>query len=158
MVKLGLISDSHFSSFWVEQYLQRANREKYGAVFFMGDGDSDARWLERRLDMPLIWVAGNCDHYAKHQREAFASFEGHRILAVHGDRFDVRRGLERLSYYAEEQGAEIALFGHTHHPYAGYSGRTLMINPGALNEGRCGELLLDGKRVVPYLLDLKEDE
>ena len=157
MVRLGLISDSHGGDFWVKRFLELANREKYDAVFFLGDGDSDARWLERHLKMPLIWVAGNCDYFSDHQREAFATFERHRIIAVHGDRWDVKYGCERLSYHAEEKGAEIALFGHTHKPFAGYVGATLMINPGALRGGRYAELLLDGRRIVPVLMSLKDE-
>ena len=156
MVKLGLISDSHCGEIWVERFLALANREKYDTVFFMGDGESDARWLEKRLKMQLVWVAGNCDYYSKQAREMTAGFEGHRIIVVHGDRWDVRWGYERLSYHAEESGADIALFGHTHRPFAGYCGGTLMINPGALMDGRYGELILDGRRVVPCLKSLKD--
>ena len=151
MVKLGLISDSHCRDIWTDAFLKLANREKYDAVFFMGDGDSDARWLERRLDMPLIWVAGNCDHFARHQREARATFGKWGIVAVHGDRFDVRYGYEQLSYYAEERGAKIALSGHTHEPFAGWVGSTLVVNPGALMNGCYAELVIDGDRLVPYL-------
>ena len=158
MVRLGLISDSHHSEFWVERYRTLANREAYDAVFFMGDGDSDARWLSRQLSMPFLWVAGNCDYFAKHAREVSASFEGHRIIAVHGDRWDVKYGYEKLSYHAEEQGADIALSGHTHRPFAGFVGSTLVINPGALMNGCCGELLIDGSRLVPYLRDLKQEQ
>ena len=158
MTRLGVVSDSHDRGVWLERYLKLCRKEKYDAVFHLGDYDSDARWLQKRLETPVIAVAGNCDMFSELPRMVRAAYGPHRLLAVHGHLQDVKYGYDRLSYYAEEKGAEIALFGHTHHPYAGYSGRTLMINPGALNEGRCGELLLDGKRVVPYLLDLKKDE
>ena len=156
MVKLGIVSDSHDASFWVEQFLDLANARKYDAVFHLGDVRSDARWLERRLNMPLIAVAGNCDYYSQCAREACADYEGHRILAVHGHRHDVKWGLEQLSYYAEQQGADIVLYGHTHQALSEFVGPVLMVNPGALMHGDYAELIIDGARVVPYLKTLKE--
>ena len=46
---------------------------------------------------------------------------------------------------------QVALFGHTHQPFAGYVGGVMMINPGALKDGRYAELHIDKGRVVPYL-------
>ena len=152
-----MVSDSHDAHLWVERYLEKANREGYDAVIHLGDGSGDVRWLQRRLRMPLIKVAGNCDFYSKEPREARPSFEGHRILAVHGDKYDVKYGYERLSYYAEEIGVDIALSGHTHRPFCEYVGRVLVVNPGALNMGRYAELTLDGARVVPCLYDFKAE-
>ena len=154
MVRLGIVSDSHQSQFWTERFLDCANREKYDAVFHLGDGEGEARWLAKRLDMPLQWVAGNCDIFSKAAREVFATYEGHRILACHGHTHDVKWGLTQLSYYAEEHGADIALFGHTHAALVDYVGPILMINPGALMQGRYAELLLDGPRAVPVLKEL----
>lgn len=154
MVRLGIVSDSHQSQFWTERFLKTANQSGYDAVIHLGDGEAEARWLEHRLNMPIQYVAGNCDLFSKLAREIFASYEGHRILACHGHLHDVKWGLERLSYYAEERGADIALFGHTHEPLARYVGPVLMINPGALMRGRYAELLLDGRRVVPTLKEL----
>ena len=162
MIKLGIVSDSHGAHFWIERYLEKCRAEKYDAVFHLGDFHTDARWLERRLDVPLIAVAGNCDVFSNHQRLALAEYEGRKILAAHGHLQDVKYGYDRLSYLAEEQGAQIALFGHTHRQFVGFVGRILMINPGALQVGDCCELLLDGERMVPRELSLadntKEDE
>lgn len=154
MVRLGIVSDSHQSQFWTERFLALANREKYDAVFHLGDGEAEARWLARRLDMPIQYVAGNCDMFSKVAREVFANYEGHRLLACHGHLHDVKWGLEQLSYYAEERGADIVLYGHTHEAMANYVGPVLMVNPGALMRGRYAELLLDGRRVVPTLKEL----
>lgn len=154
MVRLGVISDSHDHPEWLERWLALSKKRGYDAVFHLGDYHSDARWLERRLDVPMICVAGNCDMLSKAPRMARAMFEGHNLLAVHGHLQDVKYGYDNLSYYAEENGVDIALFGHTHRAYAGYVGRVLLLNPGALMNGRYAELLLDGRRAVPYLLDM----
>ena len=158
MIRLGVVSDSHDRSFWLEKWLEYAKERKYDAVFHLGDYDSDARWLSRRLDAPMTSVAGNCDTFSKQPRMARAAFGPHRILAVHGHLQDVKYGYDRLCWYAEEQNCGIALFGHTHVPYAGYEGGILVMNPGALMDGRYGELELDGDRVVPHLLSFRDQD
>lgn len=157
MFRLGIVSDSHNSQFWLERYLKKCRAEKYDCVFHLGDLHSDARWLERRLEIPMICVAGNCDMFSDQAREARATYDGHLILAVHGHHQDVKYGYDRLSYYAEERGADIALFGHTHRPWVGWVGRAMLMNPGALMDGCYGELLIDGKRLVPKLYNFKDE-
>lgn len=157
MTRLGVISDSHDRTFWLEKWLEYAKGQRYDAVFHLGDYDSDARWLSRRLDAPMISVAGNCDMFSKLPRMARAAYGPHRVLAVHGHLQDVKYSLDKLCWYAEEQNSNIALFGHTHVPYACYDGGILLMNPGALMDGRYGELMLDGDRAVPYLKSFKED-
>lgn len=156
MVRLGVISDSHQNQSCTERFLALANREGYGAVFFLGDGESEARWLRRRLQMPLYFVAGNCDIFSKEPREIVEAFEGVRIMAVHGHLYDVKWELDRLSYAAESRGARVALYGHTHNPAAEYVGPVLMMNPGALTRGCYGELQIDGDRATPYLKNLND--
>lgn len=156
MIRLGIVSDSHDRGVWLERYLKLCGARKYDAVFHLGDYDSDARWLERRLDTPLIAVAGNCDMFSDYPAVNRATFGPHRLLAVHGHVQRVKQGYERLSYFAEEQGATIALFGHTHEPFAGWVGAALLINPGALMDGCYAELSLDGDKAIPSLKNLKE--
>ena len=156
MTRLGIVSDSHGHDLWLERYLELCRLEKYDAVFHLGDYDTDARWLERRLECPMISVAGNCDSFSKKPRMARAAYGSHRLLAVHGHLQDVKYGYDRLSYYAEDQGATIALFGHTHRAYVGWVGGVLLVNPGALMDGRYAELTLDGESAVPLLKSFRD--
>ena len=149
MIKLGIVSDSHGRESQLELFADVCKREKYEAVFHLGDIRDDAKWLERNLSVPVISVAGNCDPFSHHQREVIPEFEGHRILAVHGDGQGVKYGYDRLSYYAEDKHAEIALFGHTHVQFSGVVGNVILLNPGALRNGHYAELILDGKDIIP---------
>ena len=158
MVRLGIISDSHERGLWLERFLARAQREKYDAVFHLGDVCEDAQWLERRLETPFYSVAGNCDYLSWRPRALTAEYEGHRLLAVHGDMQGVKGGLATLARFAVDNGADIALFGHTHRPCAAYEGRILCVNPGALRDGRFAELTLDGGRMIPYLKNLNDEK
>lgn len=158
MTRLGIVSDSHDRQVWLERWLERCRQQRYDAVFHLGDLHSDARWLERQLGMPLIAVAGNCDPLSRQARMARACFEGHRIIAVHGHLQNVKYGYDNLSYYAQEQGASIALFGHTHRPCTLMLGGVLLLNPGALMNGCYAELELDGERAVPRLFSFLDDD
>lgn len=154
MVRLGIVSDSHRTPSQVDRFIQLANRQRYDGVFHLGDGEGDAKQMERQLSMPLYCVAGNCDWGLKLHQELVVAFEGIRILAAHGHRYDVKWELDRLSYRAEELGAQVALYGHTHIPNAEYRGPVLMVNPGALMRGCYGELIIENGRAKPYLKDL----
>ena len=99
----------------------------------------------------MIGVAGNCDFFSFDSREEVIFVEKVKILLTHGDKYGVKNGLDRLSYYAEERSCQLALFGHTHQPFVGYVGRALMVNPGSLKEGRYAELHIDGEKVIPFL-------
>lgn len=156
MIKIGIVSDSHGSETQLERFAEVCSMENYDAVFHLGDIRGDAKWLERNVSMSLVSVAGNCDPFSRQPTEARTAYEGHRILAVHGHEQGVKYGLDRLSYYAEEAGFEIVLFGHTHQQFAGYVGRTMLINPGSLRNGHYTELTLDGKQIGIRELNLND--
>ena len=101
------------------------------------------------MDTPLIAVAGNCDMFSSQQRMARAAYGAHRILAVHGHLQDVKYGYDRLSYYAEEVGANIALFGHTHEAYAGWMGGVLLVVMHILSMHAPSSLLVMPSRCAP---------
>lgn len=151
MVRLAVISDSHWGRTRLERFARLAREEGFDGIIHCGDGVSDARWLEKHLDVPVRYVAGNCDPRWICDRELRLSYEQARLLAVHGDLYSVKYDLTSLSYYAEEAGAQAVLFGHTHQPYAGYVGRVMMVNPGSLREGRYAVMEIDGAKIVPYL-------
>ena len=65
-------------------------------------------------------------------------FAGKTVYMTHGDRFRVSYGLDRLKYRAEEQHADIAMFGHTHVPLLEMSGRPWIMNPGSLSRPYSG--------------------
>lgn len=154
MIKLGVISDSHWERRGLAGFAKRAKEQGYDAVIHCGDGLADAQWLEDELKIPVHRVAGNCDLRMRTEKELRLTFERVRLMVVHGDRFGVKMGLSRLSYYAEEAGAHVVLFGHTHEPTACYAGKVMMVNPGSLAMGCYAELMIDGDKAAPYLKDL----
>ena len=156
MTRIGVVSDSHGGKLHLERFVEICRAEKLDRVFHLGDVLEDARWLEKQLDIPVTSVAGNCDFYAHHPREARVTVAGKRLLLVHGDRYRVKLGCDILSYYAEENEMDVALFGHTHQPFAGYVGRALLINPGALKNGHYCILELGGGDIVPRIRNMDD--
>ncbi|MEI3524175.1 MAG: metallophosphoesterase family protein [Anaerotignum sp.] len=45
---------------------------------------------------------------------------------------------DSISYWAEEQGADVVLFGHTHRPVYDDRGRVMLFNPGSISMPRGG--------------------
>ena len=91
MVRLGVVSDSHNSQFWLERFAAKCAKAQYDCVFHLGDLYEDARWLEKHIDRPLIAVTGNCDYFTKRGAPmARASFGGRQIIAVHGHMQNVK--------------------------------------------------------------------
>ena len=75
---------------------------------------------------------------------------GHKIWMEHGHLFP---SLMTLAYRAKDNGADIALFGHTHEPHCEYAYGVLLLNPGSAGNrcrggaARASLLLLDGEKV-----------
>jgi len=156
VTRVAVVSDSHGGNFHLEKFVEFCRAEKIDHVCHLGDVVDDARYLREHLDIPVAFVAGNCDFYSREPREVCFSIEGRRFLLVHGDRHGVKMGYERLSYYAEEKMADCTLFGHTHQPFAACVGNALLINPGALKSGRLCVLEVSNKDIVPHMMDIDE--
>ncbi len=156
MTRIAVVSDSHGGRLHLERFVEYCKAEGIERVFHLGDIVDDARWLQKRLGIPLTYVAGNCDYMSREAREAREVVEGKRFLLVHGDRFGVRYGADKLSYYAEENMMDVALYGHTHRAFTGFLGRVLVINPGALKDGSLCVMEVSSRDVVPRILDIDE--
>lgn len=129
--------------------------KKPDAIFFLGDGLND---IADRVDgIPVICVRGNCDWSIgtrSVREEETVSFEGHRIFLTHGHRYAAKSGLGAMIRAAEERGADVVLYGHTHRPaletiQTGSEGRTVtFFNPGSIAEGSFGTLTLTSDTVL----------
>lgn len=154
MTRIAVLSDSHDATGMLELVAQFIAAREYDHVFHLGDVVGDARRLAERLNRKVLFVEGNCDFFSRDPKEIEVKAEGVRMLLTHGDKYGVKGGLDRLSYRAEAQNCGVALFGHTHVPFAGHVGAALLVNPGALENGRFAELEIENGKAVPRLLRL----
>ncbi len=118
--------------------IQAVGQEDPDLVFFLGDGERDLPKLIARFpDLPLQAVRGNCDLRSELPQKLICAAGGLSILAVHGHYQDVKyeSRLDSLRRAAEEAGADIVLFGHTHDARkVTYDGR-VFLNPGSIGTG-----------------------
>jgi len=112
--------------------LEKINKS-IDAVAHLGDGSDEIHHLMLQYpSIPLYAVAGNCDSGSGQSTLAF-NFASKKIVLTHGHKFHVKSDYLRISLWAEENEADVCLFGHTHIPAIFYSGRTLMMNPGSVS-------------------------
>lgn len=107
------------------------------AVIHCGDGSLDTQTIIRDFpELPVYQVAGNCDFDPTLPFTLTVELGGVRILITHGHSYGVRNGdLDRLAYAAEEAGALIALYGHTHRAKVNTVGTVTVLNPGSAGMG-----------------------
>lgn len=150
-MEILVISDTHGRHYAIEEVLSRLNFRPR-AVLFLGDGHRDLSVLsaERYAGIEVYAVAGNCDGWSTltcdEPEVRTLVLEGCRIVMMHGHTFGIKYGHGEAIRYAEDQGADVLLFGHTHVPCAYMisaeetaSGKPLIVaNPGSLGEPRDG--------------------
>ena len=164
-MKILVFSDSHNNP----TYLAAALREHKGTVdlvVHLGDGLSD---LERVGDLcdnvAKVTVLGNGEQFFERRLwqdvpdETVISPDGVRILCCHGHRYRVKFGTSGLAAHAEEKGADLVLFGHTHTAYDGWepspTGKMIrLFNPGSAGAGYPASYGIietkDGKFIVSH--------
>lgn len=156
-MRIIAMSDSHGDFARVRRIFE----ENPGADLFLhlGDGAGDfeeAGWLFP--DVPRKGVRGNCDfgHDWDLPREGMLEFAGKQIYFTHGDRWQVKSGLDEIERAGRERGADVVLFGHTHRAMAEYRDGLWLINPGSVRfsgHTQAGYLALDitPAGIVPVL-------
>lgn len=130
MTKLIICSDSH----GVVSALERIFKAEpdMDAVLFLGDGLRD---FDRAAPFAgharLYGVAGNCDYNVLEPGEGLAAFEKVLFFYTHGHMYGVKYDLDTIAQAAKARGADVALFGHTHHACCEERDGVLLFNPGS---------------------------
>lgn len=122
-MNLLILSDSHRNRANILAAYKKSIRTD--AILFLGDGVNDFDNESSFMGTPLFMVQGNCDlipffSEGDIKDELTLSFEGYRILMMHGHRYDVKFSLNGAVARANELGADILLYGHTHVPHEEY--------------------------------------
>jgi putative phosphoesterase len=116
MTLMLVFSDTHGSIILAEQAIARFPQAMH--ILHLGDYTRDARLLEARYpNKAVLAVSGNCDYEGdtdKYPSERVLVIENKRILLVHGNRFHVKGGYDKLFRKAEKDRFDLVLFGHTH--------------------------------------------
>jgi putative phosphoesterase len=148
-MKIGIVSDSHGRVDTVLTALSLLLERGAELLIHCGDID-DAPAVRAFAGWTVHFVWGNCDAdkpamlsamrdigATLHPSFGHLELEGRRIAWTHGDDGRLFRELEHVDQY------DYLFYGHTHVAEQHRTGRTLVVNPGALFRARvktCGVL------------------
>lgn len=129
-MKYLVVSDSHGDRDILSQLVKKYRHQ---VDYFFHCGDSELDGNDRLWDI-MIGIKGNCD-IANIVSERSFNTGNDNIYIVHGDGLVCNGDLLSLELNAESNGANIALYGHTHIPYVGYDKERdiLLVNPGSIS-------------------------
>lgn len=124
MIKVVVLSDTHRNKNVIEQIT------KIAADAYIHCGDSELSYDDPVLQN-IYTVRGNCDLDERFPLSKLIVVGDKRILVVHGHQHNVKSSLMSLHYLAQEQDANIVLFGHSHLYGAEMIENILFVNPGS---------------------------
>lgn len=126
MNKVLILSDSHGLT---DEMTEIINRHHVDHVIHCGDSELKD---SNPIFNDVIVVAGNCDVFGSFPSHENLELNGLQFLVTHGHLYGVKRGLLNLAYHAQEKGAQVVCFGHTHIADAEKISGQLFINPGSI--------------------------
>lgn len=135
VIKAAVFSDSHGMTALMRECVRRVRPD---VIIHLGDYSRDADALRAEFpEIPLCSVRGNCDVGSAAPDRDVVQLGGVKAFITHGHLYNVKYGrLDSLVYAAQEQGARIAMFGHTHQADYEEMGGVKLINPGTAGAGR----------------------
>lgn len=128
MTKVLIVSDSHGLDRELE-VLRERHREEVNAMIHCGDSQLMA---DDEAMAGFVTVRGNCDFESRFPLETVVEIGGRKIFVTHGHKYSVKTSFMPLKYRAEELGADIVCFGHSHVLAAEVIDEVLFLNPGSI--------------------------
>lgn len=129
MAKALIVSDSHGLT---EELITLKDRHKSDMDLLIHCGDSELSTNAEELS-GYVKVRGNMDFLGRDfPNEAIEMLGDKCIYITHGHLYDVKMSYLSLAYRAEETGASIACFGHSHVAEAFEREGMIFINPGSI--------------------------
>ena len=149
MTRIAVFSDSHGRL----EVFEKAVRElkDISAIVHLGDCASDAAEIMLMTGREILTINGNCDIISREPLFRKFVLDGKTVYCTHGHREHVKMGLMRLSYRAEEEQADLVLYGHTHIQSVQMIGKTCFVNPGAMKDGHYCTITIDDGAITPDL-------
>ncbi|MFC0187978.1 metallophosphoesterase family protein [Fictibacillus aquaticus] len=156
-MKALIVSDSHGLT---QELNIIKERHRSDADIMIHCGDSELHPKSGELE-GFVTVKGNMDYSSEFPAEAIEPLGDAAMYITHGHLYNVKMGHLALAYRAEETGAKIVCFGHSHVAEAFERSGTVFINPGSIRmpRGRKEKTyalceIQDGQMVVEfYTLD-----
>ncbi len=129
-MKILVFSDSHGNTSLIKKAV-KANEDAQ-VILHAGDYARDINFLCDK-QRHIYAVKGNCDYYDSFEEEMIINEDGVKILLSHGNNYHVKGNVESYAKKANELGADIAVFGHTHEAFRANVFGSFLLNPGSIN-------------------------
>ncbi|MFA9381636.1 MAG: YfcE family phosphodiesterase [Acetanaerobacterium sp.] len=158
-MRIIVISDTHRNYRVLREIVQKHEHEAK-MFLFAGDGERELDHIKAEYEGAVFCaVRGNCDFASMEKASRVVIADGVRIFLTHGDRYGVKSGTGRLLAAARENGAKIAVFGHTHVAHCVYEEGIHLLNPGSAASPRSGRpsygvVDITPNGIVPFIVEL----
>ena len=141
-MRIVVVSDTH-GDIWALR--EAVSRQKHAeAVIHLGDGADELETVQREFpEKAFFGVRGNNDWSCPLPYSNVISLAGNTIFYTHGHYYHVKYGLYDFLSAARGNGAQIALYGHTHEPMTDYQDGLYVMSPGALGGVRGSYGIID---------------
>ena len=136
-MRIIVVSDTHRDFFRLKGIVE--DNRSADLFIHLGDGEQELRDVQELFtDKTFLFVRGNCDYASMAKSVDTISVGDYKLLFTHGNNYDVGFTLDSLIREARHNGAQIALYGHTHVHYTGYADGIYVMNPGSPSSPRGG--------------------
>ena len=129
-MKILIVSDSHGRTNYLEKVMNKIG--PIDLLIHLGDIEGNEDYIEAISDCDVIMISGNNDYFASLEREKLIEVGKYKIFLTHGHMYQVNFGTKMIKAKGRELGAQIVMFGHTHHPLIDTVGDVIAINPGSI--------------------------
>ncbi len=138
-MRIVVVSDTH-RDFWSFREIVEKHKREAECFIHLGDGMQELMDIrELYPDVRIYSVRGNCDFGSRDKETEILNTEQAKIFFTHGHHYHVKYGLYDLKEAARQNGAQIALYGHTHEAKAEYDDGLYILNPGSPSHPRAGK-------------------
>lgn len=128
-MRIGVVSDSHGNLYTLDKALSLMGN--IDMIIHLGDDYRDIIKLNDKYKKNIEYVMGNNDYSREPIYDKVINAEGKRIFITHGHRYSVYYDLYKLQLKAQEVGADVVLYGHTHIVSREDYNGVIYLNPGS---------------------------
>ena len=132
-MRVLVVSDTHGKHDNLKKAVELVKPQR---LIHLGDGEGYDDRILQICDCPLEIVRGNCDSFSDLPYYIVTNIGRHKAFLTHGHRYGVGYSNEDLIFAAQENGADVAMYGHTHVPQIDEAGPVQVINPGSISKPR----------------------
>ena len=132
-MRILVVSDTHGKHDNLKKAIAAVKPQR---LIHLGDAVGLEDRIQKLCDCPMEIVRGNCDSYSDLPDYIVTNIGRHKAFLTHGHRYGVGYSNEDLIFAAEENGADIAMYGHTHVPEIIENEPVQVINPGSISRPR----------------------